>query len=173
MQGTWVRSLVWEDPPCRGATKPMHHNYWACALGSASHNYWAHVPQLLKPERPRAHMPQLLSPRAATTEARTPRARAPRQEKPPVRSPRSATRSSPRSPRLEKARTQQQSPNAVKKKTNSSQACDMCVCVWERQTEWNEGLCCLVWKEMGRLTVEMYMYSSSSSPKEKVYSIGK
>ena len=27
MQETWVRSLVWEDPTCRGATKPLHHNY--------------------------------------------------------------------------------------------------------------------------------------------------
>ena len=34
MQGTWVRALVREDPSCRGATKP--------------------VPQLLKPEHPRA-----------------------------------------------------------------------------------------------------------------------
>ena len=49
MQGIWVRSLVREDPTCRGATKPMHHNYWACALEPASHNYWARVPQLLKP----------------------------------------------------------------------------------------------------------------------------
>ena len=24
------------------------HNYWACALEPGSHNYWAHVPQLLK-----------------------------------------------------------------------------------------------------------------------------
>ena len=30
MQGTRVRSLVREDPTCRGATKPMHHNYRAC-----------------------------------------------------------------------------------------------------------------------------------------------
>ena len=37
MQGTRVRALVWEDPTRRGATKPV------------SHNYWAHVPQLLKP----------------------------------------------------------------------------------------------------------------------------
>ena len=22
MQGTWVRALVWEDPTCRGATRP-------------------------------------------------------------------------------------------------------------------------------------------------------
>ena len=39
MQGTWVQALVLEDPTCRGATKP------------ASHNYWAHAPQLLKPAR--------------------------------------------------------------------------------------------------------------------------
>ena len=26
-QGTWVRSLVWEDPTCRRATKPVRHNY--------------------------------------------------------------------------------------------------------------------------------------------------
>ena len=70
MQGTRVPSLVWEDPICRGATEPVCHNYWACALEPASHNYWAHVPQLL-------------SPRAATTEARVPRARVPQQEKPP------------------------------------------------------------------------------------------
>ena len=27
MQGTRVRSLVQEDPTCRRATKPVHHNY--------------------------------------------------------------------------------------------------------------------------------------------------
>ena len=27
MQGTRVRSLVQEDPTCRGATKPARHNY--------------------------------------------------------------------------------------------------------------------------------------------------
>ena len=26
-QGTRVRALVREDPTCRGATKPVHHNY--------------------------------------------------------------------------------------------------------------------------------------------------
>ena len=30
MRETWVWSLVWEDPTCRGATKPRRHNYWAC-----------------------------------------------------------------------------------------------------------------------------------------------
>ena len=49
MQGTWVRALVQEDSTCRGATKPVSHNYLARALEPASHNYWAHVPQLLKP----------------------------------------------------------------------------------------------------------------------------
>ena len=39
MQGTRVRSQVWEDPTCRGATKPLHHNYWV------------HAPQLVKPTR--------------------------------------------------------------------------------------------------------------------------
>ena len=27
MQGTWVRALVWEDPTCRGAARPLSHNY--------------------------------------------------------------------------------------------------------------------------------------------------
>ena len=27
IQGTWVQSLVREDPTCRGATKPVSHNY--------------------------------------------------------------------------------------------------------------------------------------------------
>ena len=62
MQGTRVRALVQEDPTCRGATKPVRHNCWACALEPASHNCW--------------------SLHAATTEANAPRARAPQQEKP-------------------------------------------------------------------------------------------
>ena len=27
MQGTWIRSLVQEDPTCCRATKPVSHNY--------------------------------------------------------------------------------------------------------------------------------------------------
>ena len=27
MQGTRVRALVWEDPTCCGATRPVSHNY--------------------------------------------------------------------------------------------------------------------------------------------------
>ena len=49
MQGTQVQALIQEDPICRGATKPMGHKYWACALEPMSHNYWALTPQLLKP----------------------------------------------------------------------------------------------------------------------------
>ena len=49
-RGTRVRALVQEDPTCCGATKPVCHNYWACALQPASHNYGAREPQLLKPK---------------------------------------------------------------------------------------------------------------------------
>ena len=96
MQGTRVQALVWEDPTCHGATKPMHHNYWACALEPVSHNYWAHVPQLLNP----AHLEPVLRNK-----------RSHRNEKPVH-----TTKSSPCSPQLEKAHVQQQGPNAAKNK---------------------------------------------------------
>ena len=48
MQEIWVWSLVWEDATCHRATKPMHHNYWACALEPwncktelTHHNCWS------------------------------------------------------------------------------------------------------------------------------------
>ena len=48
MQGTCVRALVQEDPTCCQATKPVRHNYWACAREPVSHtteptcyNYWS------------------------------------------------------------------------------------------------------------------------------------
>ena len=55
MQGTRVRALVWEDPTCRGTTKPVSHNYWTCALEPVSHNYWACTSGACAPqqERPR------------------------------------------------------------------------------------------------------------------------
>ena len=40
-QGTRVWPLVQEEPTCRGATKPVRHN-WAWALESASCNHQAH-----------------------------------------------------------------------------------------------------------------------------------
>ena len=51
MQETWVWSQIWEDPPCCGATKLVHRDYWACALGPESCSYWAHMLQPLKPVR--------------------------------------------------------------------------------------------------------------------------
>ena len=88
MQGTRVRALVREDPTCRGATKPVRHNYWACTLDPVSHNYW--IPRL---------EPMLCNKRSHCNEK-----------------PRTAMKSSPRSLQLEKARAQQQRPNAAKNK---------------------------------------------------------
>ena len=81
VQGTQVRALVQEDPACRGATKLV------------CHNYWAHVPQLLKP----MHLEPMLCNREATA----------------MRSPHTASKSSPCLLQLEKARVQQQRPNAA------------------------------------------------------------
>ena len=36
-----VWSLIQEDPTCLGATKPKHHNYWACALEPGNCSYWS------------------------------------------------------------------------------------------------------------------------------------
>ena len=51
MQGTRVRALVWEDPTCRGATRPVSHNYWACASGACA-------PQQERPRRWEARAPR-------------------------------------------------------------------------------------------------------------------
>ena len=87
MQGTWVRSLAWEDSACFRATKPTNHNCSALQLMSC--NYWS---------------PHTLNPCSTTGEANT------------MRSLCIATKSSDCSPQLEKARVQQQRPSAVKKK---------------------------------------------------------
>ena len=47
--GDTVPSLIQEDPTCCGATKPIHHNCWACAPLPGRCNYRAHVQQLLQP----------------------------------------------------------------------------------------------------------------------------
>ena len=86
-QGTWVRALVWEDPTCRGATN---------------------APQLLS-LRSRAREPQRLSLRIWSLCSTT-------REAAIVRDPRTAMKSSPRSPQLEKALAQKQRPNTVKNK---------------------------------------------------------
>ena len=93
MQGTLVRSLLWEDPTCCRATKCVRvcvcvcHNYWASALELARHNSWAHTPQLLKP----MCQELVLLKREATT----------------LRSLHSARKGSPCSLQLEKALAQQ------------------------------------------------------------------
>ena len=58
---------IQEDPTCQGAAKPMHHNYWACALGPGSRNCLrpmcprAGTPRQEKPLWPEARGPQLES----------------------------------------------------------------------------------------------------------------
>ena len=42
MQETQVQSLVWEDSTCHRATKPIHLNYWTCALESVLHSKRLH-----------------------------------------------------------------------------------------------------------------------------------
>ena len=79
MQGTQVRSLVWEDSTCHGAT----HSPQLLSLYSRAQEpqlLGAPVQQLLKSLHPRTS--KVLSPRAAATEVHVPRDRAP-QEKPP------------------------------------------------------------------------------------------
>ena len=58
IQEMWVQSLVQEDPLCHGATKPVSHSYWACALDPRSCNYRALTPWVLKPAHPTASAPQ-------------------------------------------------------------------------------------------------------------------
>ena len=58
MQGTWVWALVWEDPTCRRAAKPVRHNYWACTSGACA-------PQQQRP----AHLDEEWPPLAATGES--------------------------------------------------------------------------------------------------------
>ena len=94
MQGTRVWALVQEDPTSCGATKPVYHNYWACTLEPASHNYWASMPQLLKPMRLE---PMLHNKRSHCN-----------------KKPAHCNEEYPRSPQLEKACMQQQTPNAAK-----------------------------------------------------------
>ena len=108
-QGTWVQALVWEDPTCRGATKPVRHNYWARALEPANHNYWACALELVN-HNYWARVPQLLKPAYLEPVLRNKRSH--RNEKPVHRT----GKSSPCSLQLEKAHAQQHRPNAAKNK---------------------------------------------------------
>ena len=137
--------MVWSGkiPPaveqlslCATTTEPM------------SHNYWAHVPWLLKPTH--------LEPCSATREATA------------MSSLCTSMKSSPHSPQLEKARVQQQRPNAAKNKlkereiknTKQKSPCpipmdkhtweeepkriDLTVTLWEQYSEDPGGVCVCV-----------------------------
>ena len=51
MQETRVWALVWEDPTCRRATRPVSHNYQACASGACA-------PQQERPRQWEARAPR-------------------------------------------------------------------------------------------------------------------
>ena len=88
-QGTRVQAPVQGDPTCDGATKPVCHNYWACALEPMCPNCWGL----------RAWS------RCSTTREAT-----------AMRSLRTAMKSSPHLRQLERARAQQRRHNAAKNK---------------------------------------------------------
>ena len=94
MQVTWVQSLVWEDPTCLGATKPVSHNCWACALGPRNGNYWA--------QKLHYWSPCTLEPVLITRETTS------------VRTPCTATQSTPHAQQWRPSTT-------LKKKTNNSE----------------------------------------------------
>ena len=50
-QGTWVQSLIWEDPTCHGAAKPVRHSYSACAVESGDISTEACAPKLHAPKQ--------------------------------------------------------------------------------------------------------------------------
>ena len=85
MQGTRIQALVREDPTCRGAPKPV------------SHNYWALVPQILKPARLE---PMLRNKRSHRNEKHTHR----HEEWPPLATTRESLHSNedPKQPKLTK-----------------------------------------------------------------------
>ena len=68
MQGTRVQALVWEDPTCSGATRPVSHNYWACASGACAPQREAAITRGRDNERP-AHRGESWPPLAATRES--------------------------------------------------------------------------------------------------------
>ena len=70
MQGTQVWSLAREDPTCLRATKPMRHNYWACALEPVSHSYWARVPRARAPQQEKPLQWEARAPQWRVTPAR-------------------------------------------------------------------------------------------------------
>ena len=89
MQETWVRFLIWEDPTWCRAAVPVGHSYWAWVLEpeAATAELTGHNYWSLCALEPVLHN---------------------------KRSPCTATKSSPSSLLIEKARVQEQRPSAVK-----------------------------------------------------------
>ena len=91
-------SLIWEDPTCHCAPKPVCHNHCVCAPEPRNCNHWAHIPQVLKPVQPWA----------------------PQQEKPPAtRSLHTTLWSSPSSPQLDKSLCSNEDPAQPKVNTST------------------------------------------------------
>ena len=108
MQETRIQSLIQEDPTCPGATKPVRHNYWACALEPTSHNHWSrHTLQPALEEKP----PQW--------EART----------------RQATRQEPHSPQREKSPHSNEDPVQPKRKNFFKKISYCHVTTWTKCTD--------------------------------------
>ena len=78
VQGTRVQALVWEDPTCRGAARPVGHNYWACASGACARQREAAIvggPRTAMKSGPRTAMrsgPRLPQLEKALTQKRRP-----------------------------------------------------------------------------------------------------
>jgi len=100
-----ARILEWVTiSSSRGASQPKDRNWVSCSADS-----------ICQGEQARA--PQLPSPRAASTEARVPRACAPQQERPQQREAHTLQlESNPCSPTLERALEKQRRPSAAKYK---------------------------------------------------------
>ena len=111
----FLGSAVVENPPANAGDTGLSPGLGRSHMPRSN---WAHVPQLLS-LRSRASEPQLLSPHAATTAAHVPRAHALHQrEATAMGSPRTTTKSSPRSQQLGKAHTKTQRSQKINKQIN-------------------------------------------------------
>ena len=97
-QGSWVRSLIWENSTCHRAAEFVGCKHWARPLEPPSRNYWVPVLPLLKP----VGLEPVLQGGAST-----------------MSSPSTAVKSNTSSPQLEKAHARQWRPRTAKKKKKS------------------------------------------------------
>ena len=136
MQGTWVQSLVREDPMCHRTTKPVHHNYWSpLALEPTCCNSWSqHVGEPVvcnkKPPQWEAKAPQL---------ERNPHLQ------------------------LEKARTQQRGPRATPNKNNLKKFLTIVFMRmqrnWISHTLWKSSMVQSLWKIIWQFLLTLNSHS--------------